>query len=683
MQKRTTPGKPEILAPAGDTASFLAAAAAGADAVYLGLKHFSARMEAQNFGLTELARLTDLAHQNGMRIYAAMNTLIKPRECAASYRLARVLGQMGIDGLIVQDLAFLDIALQAGFRGGLFLSTLANVSHPNGLASACSLGASRVILPRELSIDEIKLMASACPEGLELECFVHGALCYCVSGRCYWSSYMGGKSGLRGRCVQPCRRLYRQGGRIEAAQDTNGKRKSALRKERSAHFFSSRDLSLDVLVKTLLPIPHLAAWKIEGRKKGPYYVFHVVTAYRMLRDNPSDPQAKKDATDILGMALGRAATHARFLPQKACSPTDPDGLSCSGLFVGKTRTAPGGQTLFKTRTALLPQDYLRVGMEDERWHTALPVTRGLPRGGEYVLRLPRHKTPPAGTPVFLIDRREPELQRLLLQWRQKLDAVPGKPAASLDGVPQMPLPDKRRHKKPDMRLFAILPTGKQHRVSPRQMAALWLSRRSVAISRTVAIRVAWWLPPVIWPQEEELFQRFIERLWHDGCRHFVCNAPWQRAFFPEKLPADADILAGPFCNTANACALGILERLGFSGAMISPELSREDTLSLPGQSPLPLGFLLSGFWPVGISRYGVPGFKRNEPFCSPKGEIFWGRQYGENLWLYPGWPLNLEDKRPELQEAGYAFFVHMQEKPPHCLPQPSRPGLFNWDTPLL
>ena len=304
-----TPERPEILAPAGDAQCFTAALAAGADAVYLGLKHFSARMQAENFGLTDLSRLTDLAHEEQARVYVAMNVLVKPQETAAAYRLIhRLARQVRPDGIIVQDLAMLDLARQAGFEGEINLSTLANITHPQGLQTAKDLGASRVILPRELSIDEIRAMGEACPEGLDLECFVHGALCYCVSGRCYWSSYMGGKSGLRGRCVQPCRRVYRQGGAAAAAmakqaeqqareQGRNGRdggrdmrrprpQRSNPGKGRDGRFFSCLDLSLDVLAKTLLHIPHLVSWKIEGRKKGPHYVYHVVTAYRMLRDNP-------------------------------------------------------------------------------------------------------------------------------------------------------------------------------------------------------------------------------------------------------------------------------------------------------------------------------------------------------------------------------------------------------------
>lgn len=714
-----TPRKPEILAPAGDTPSFLAALAAGADAVYLGLKHFSARMQAENFGLTELSRLTDLAHAENARVYVAMNTLVKPGENAAAYRLAaRLARQVRPDGLIIQDLAMLDLARQAGFEGGLFLSTLANLTHPEALTQAKALGANRVILPRELSIDEIRRMGEACPEGLDLECFIHGALCYCVSGRCYWSSYMGGKSGLRGRCVQPCRRIYRQGGAAAQAlfrNAENEEREAARRdgkkardgrssrdvrpferenrpsrqirppargKEHSGRFFSCLDLSLDVLAKTLLDIPHLVSWKIEGRKKGPHYVYHVVTAYRMLRDNPGDSKARKTAEEILEMALGRPGSRARFLPQKNNVPTTPDGQTSSGLLAGKIRVEPDGRLVLKPYFELLPQDYLRIGVEDERWHATLPVTRRIPKAGSLILRLPKHKTPKAGTPVFLIDRREPELMRLLTSWQARLDALPGRPSKAVDSAPRLPRAVKPRARA-DMLLRASLPQGRETRGGRNQLLALWLSPRSAEISRTVAPRVAWWLPPVIWPEEEDGLRRMIARLWRDGARHFVCNAPWQRGFFPDALPKDADLLAGPFCNAANAPALGMLAGMGFTGAFVSPELAREDLLALPEQSPLPLGAVLSGFWPVGLSRFGLLGVKANEPFMSPKGEVFWARQYGGNVWIYPGWPLDLTAKRQELTAAGYGFFVHIQENPPAGLPEARRQGLFNWDGALL
>ncbi len=715
--KEPTPDCPEILAPAGDESCFLAALAAGADNIYLGLKAFSARMQAENFSLTDLSRLTDLAHENGTRVTVAMNTLLKAQEIEPCARLIRRLeNQVGCDGIIVQDLSLLDVARQAGFTGMITLSTLANITHPQALITAKELGATRVVLPRELNIEEIRALGDACPDGLELECFVHGALCYCVSGRCYWSSYMGGKSGLRGRCVQPCRRVYSQGPsllrlfpRIDQGHDArnqsgrsdrsrsedrrggrfgqNARRPQVrLGKGQSDRYFSCQDLSLDVLTKTLMGIPHLVSWKIEGRKKGPHYVYHTVTAYRMLRDNPSDPQAKKMAADILEMALGRPTTHARFLPQREVVPVNPGGQTSSGLLVGKIGIAPNGDVFIKPHIPLLARDYLRVGVEDEKWHTTLPVTRSTPKAGTLVLRIPKHKTPKAGVPVYLIDRREPELEKVLADWRRRLAAMD---ARSTEAVTvKIRQPKKAAAKKctiPHMTVHASLPQGKETRGARAFQSCLWLTPRSAELSRTVLKRFGWWLPPVLWPDEEKNMQRMLGHLWKEGARTFVLNAPWQIGLFSKEMQEDEDarLIAGPFCNIANAYVVQVLQDMGFCAAVVSPELTGQDMLALPAQCSLPLGVVVQGAWPVGISRFGTLGVRLNEPFASPKGEIFWARQYGSNVWIYPGWSLDLSEKRQELDQAGYAFMVTMQERTPASLPALSRPGLFNWDNQLL
>ncbi len=710
LLKDPTPEHPEILAPAGDESCFLAALAAGADNIYLGLKAFSARMQAENFSLTDLSRLTDLAHENGTRVTVAMNTLIKAAEVEPAARLIRRLEtQVGCDGLIVQDLGLLNVARQTGFSGMITLSTLANVTHPGALETAKALGATRVVLPRELSIDEIRQMGESCPEGLELECFIHGALCYCVSGRCYWSSYMGGKSGLRGRCVQPCRRVYAQGpsllplfqrqaqqGAGEGAhpdrqEQRRGQRpqgreqpQARLGKGQSGRYFSCQDLSLDVLTRTLAGIPHLVSWKIEGRKKGPHYVYHTVTAYRILRDNPGDAQARKVADDILEMALGRPSTHARFLPQRSVVPVDPSGQTSSGLLVGKIGISQKGEVFIKPHIPLLARDYLRVGVEDEKWHSTLPVTRSTPKAGTLMLRLPRHKTPKAGVPVYLIDRREPELEKVLGEWRRRLVELKPRETQQVS-VHVETCRAGARVSMPNMTVHASLPRGKETRGARAFLSCLWLTTRSADLSRTILRRFGWWLPPVLWTDEEQGMRRMVEHLWREGARTFVLNAPWQMCLFSEAMRQDEQgrLVAGPFCNLTNGHMAGVFQQMGFHAAMVSPELSGEAILSLPSQSPLPLGIVLQGSWPVGVSRFGSLGVRLNEPFASPKGEIFWARQYGENVWIYPAWPLDLSSKRQEIEKAGYAFTVTLQEKPPQSLPKSTRPGLFNWENSLL
>jgi len=314
-------------------------------------------------------------------------------------------------------------------------------------------------------------------------------------------------------------------------------------KGRDGRFFSCLDLSLDVLAKTLLHIPHLVSWKIEGRKKGPHYVYHVVTAYRMLRDNPGDPQARKDAEAILEMALGRPGSRARFLPHKDnLIPTDPSGQTSSGLLAGKINVTPEGQVLLKPHFELLPQDYLRVGVEDERWHATLPVTRRTPKAGTLMLRLPKHKTPKAGTPVFLIDRREPELMQILREWQARLDCMPTRPSKAVESEPRLPRP-VRPAPRPEMVVRASMPQGRETRGCRSQNTGLWLSPRTAEISRTIAPRICWWLPPVIWPEEEEAIRR---RLPPDTSRDIYRIRLTGETAEPLTLPALEQALSGGF-----------------------------------------------------------------------------------------------------------------------------------------
>lgn len=676
---------PEILAPAGDQNSAMAALAAGADAIYLGLKHFSARMQADNFSITDLSRLVALAHDEERRVYVALNSLLKPGDPASAGRLiARLDRDVHPDALIVQDLGSVEMARQAGFSGEVHLSTLANVTHPQAFGMARKLGVSRVILPRELNVDEVRQCNDACPEDMSLELFVHGALCWCVSGRCWWSSYMGGKSGLRGRCVQPCRRVYTQ-------------------KKRKGRFFSCMDLSLDVLTKSLLSMPNVASWKIEGRKKGPHYVYYTTAAYKLLRDNPDDSQAKKQAEDILSHALGRPRTHATFLPQRPYTPTQPDEQTSSGLLAGvvklekvepaKGRKKPGGpgknakpqgrpRSLVKARFALQAGDFLRVGYEDEPWHFTTRITKPVPKGGVYHLFAPPKKYPKSGTQVFLIDRRERELTTLLKEWNGKLARYRGTESASVEFTPALPAKAKRPRLM-SIILRAGLPHGKQGKVGKftGNVNGLWLSPKPLrSISKTLFERISWWLPPVIWPDEEQKWQSMIREAVRKGARHFVLGAPLQASLFENMR---TDLIAGPFCNVSNPAQVAVLKQLGFSGAIVSPELAGDEILSLPALSALPLGIVLNGYWPMGISRWPLEGIKPNEPFSSPKGEVFWMRRYGQNHWVYPGWPLDLSKYRERLLDAGYSCLVSMTEEPPAAVPQASRTTQFNWDVGLL
>lgn len=658
------------MAPAGDRASFLAAVAAGADAVYLGLKHFSARMQAKNFGLGELATLVDFAHERGVRVYVAMNVLLKPGDAqAASGLIERLALMVKPDALIVQDLGLISLARQAGFEGEIHISTLVNATHPAALNVAKALGATRVVLPRELDLDEIKLMAESCPEGVELELFVHGALCHCVSGRCWWSSFFGGKSGLRGRCVQPCRRLYRQGGA----------------KGKPERLFSCQDLSLDVVTKPLLNVPKVSSWKIEGRKKGPHYVYYVVSAYRMLRDNPNDATARKSAYSLLEQALGRPGTHGRFLPQRPFPPVRPSQETASGFLVGQVKKDSGNKSYIQTRMDLLPGDLLRLGCEDDAWHQTMPLRRRIPKGGR--LDVPRHPSghlPPAKAPVFLIDRREPELMRILADLEKELSArkTPSEKEAST--VTPTVFEPPTRHLRLDMGVYRAMPKGAAKSAGKGRGGdtGVWLERSSLLdVPRPVTPRVWWWLPPVIWPGEEERYRNLLAEARERGAKMFVLNSPWQVGLFENK--EGVRLVGGPFCNLASADTAAQYAELGMEAAFVSPELSGEELLSLPRKSPIPLGIVLGGFWPLGITRILAEEVRVEEPILSPRGEVAWVRKFGSNHWIFPGWELDLAAHRRELEQAGYETFATLREYWPKFLDQNTRTSVFNWDQGLL
>ncbi|HYW84175.1 MAG TPA: peptidase U32 family protein, partial [Spirochaetia bacterium] len=259
--------KPELLAPGGSFLGAQAAFAAGADGVYLGLKEFSARKAAQNFSLDQLRRIRQLAADKSKKIYVAVNTVVRESECDRLFETFTWLAALAVDGVIVQDLGAYDL-LKNEFPGlPIHASTQMAVHNDTGLRMSERLGIQRVILSRELTLERIRALRQQHP-GIELEVFIHGALCYSFSGMCLASSALTGRSANRGDCAQICRSLF---------QD----------RETSGHFFSSRDLFLGRDALELADIG-IDALKIEGRMKSPEYAFNVTRLYREILDRRAD-----------------------------------------------------------------------------------------------------------------------------------------------------------------------------------------------------------------------------------------------------------------------------------------------------------------------------------------------------------------------------------------------------------
>ncbi len=506
-------------APAGNKDSFLAALAAGADAVYCGLKTFSARMEAKNFSVKELSGLAHLAHDRGTKVYVALNSLIKASELVPIGKILDELNRcVKPDALIIQDLSLVRLAKDTGYSGKLHLSTLANVSFPEALKLIGNInGVNRVVIPRELNIDEIKMMVQACPENLELEIFIHGALCYGVSGRCYWSSYLGGKSGLRGRCVQPCRRIYTQ-----ESLERRGEFSKEKHEGYSKRFFSCQDLSMDVLAKVLLSVPQIRDWKIEGRKKGPHYVYYTVKAYQMLRDHGTDPQMKKDALSLLEQALGRTGTHYYFLSQRPQNPINIEEQTGSGFLMGRIKGSKDTPYL-NTREELLPGDMLRIGYEDESWHYIHKVTRYVPKKGRLDLKITSDKEGtrifiPGNAPVFLTDRREKELEEMLEKLDNELNLLSAEELPSSNFHVRITEQLRKTNKVRDVHVSRNLSPRsragawergekRSAKFSCKEETGIWLSLNSdlkrECFHLQPASEIWWWLPPVIWAEHND------------------------------------------------------------------------------------------------------------------------------------------------------------------------------------
>lgn len=259
----------ELLAPAGNYECFLGAIQAGADAVYLGGSKFSARAYADNFTDEEICKAILYAHVCGKKVYMTVNTLLKDGELSELVPYMKPFYEAGLDGVIVQDFGVFT-ALKEAFPGlSLHASTQMTLTGSMGTAFLQSLGAERIVPARELSLQEIKKIKE--DTGIEIEVFVHGAMCYCYSGQCLMSSIIGGRSGNRGRCAQPCRLPYQ----VETAGGNSGKKE--------VYPLSMKDMCTLSILPDLIEAG-VDSFKIEGRMKKAEYAAGVTSVYRKYID---------------------------------------------------------------------------------------------------------------------------------------------------------------------------------------------------------------------------------------------------------------------------------------------------------------------------------------------------------------------------------------------------------------
>jgi len=372
--------KTELLAPAGSLDSFHAAIEAGADAVYLGLNECNARLRAKNFSVKTLSYLAPYARLKKIKLYVTVNTLIKQHELKGILDLLFQLEQIGVDAVIVQDIGLASI-IHANFpKLALHASTQMVLHNSQGVQAAAQLGFRRVILSRECTLDEIRSIKNSA--AIEIETFIHGALCYSISGLCLASSYLGGLSGNRGRCTQVCRRRFTSEGR-------------------SGFFFSPRDLCAVDFIHGLIHIG-IDCLKIEGRMKSAEYVYSVVSSYRKIIDNTDLAEQIKAE---LAYDLGRKKT-AFFLPsadQKMI--IDACNEPGTGLFLGAVTAVYSDSIEVHTGENPAVGDKIRITATERAEGSVAKIARVLCTGKRCRLFIDNPAAVKLANRIYLISRK--------------------------------------------------------------------------------------------------------------------------------------------------------------------------------------------------------------------------------------------------------------------------------------
>lgn len=278
--------RPELLAPGGNLERLKMAIAYGADAVYIGGRQYGLRAFAENFSGDEMEESVKYAHGHGKRIYVTMNIFPRNQDFIGMEEYIRFLEKIGVDAIIISDPGILELVKSTAPDMEIHLSTQANNTNWRSACFWHKQGVKRIILARELSLEEIREIRERTPDTLELEAFIHGAMCMSYSGRCTISNYLTGRDANRGECAQPCRWKY-----YVVEEKRPGEYMPIVEDDRGTYLFNSKDLCMIEHIPELVG-SGLSSFKIEGRMKSSYYAAATVAAYRRELDRYfSDPKA--------------------------------------------------------------------------------------------------------------------------------------------------------------------------------------------------------------------------------------------------------------------------------------------------------------------------------------------------------------------------------------------------------
>ncbi|MGI6656903.1 MAG: peptidase U32 family protein [Desulfobulbus sp.] len=694
----------ELLAPAGSLAAFEAALQEGADAVYAGAPGLNARALARDFTFAELAAMADAAHGQGKKFYVAMNSLMKEEEIPAALTTLLKLAEIGPDALIVQDLGLLWLARRYTPRIKLHASTL--MTAQTAMAAAClqSLGCERVVLARELSLEEIRDIHAHCDVGLEI--FVHGAMCFSYSGLCRFSSLHGGKSSLRGQCVQPCRRRYAwlPSGKHALSREARGGNRS------DGYLFSMNDLcAVDLLAQ--VRAAGVISLKIEGRLRSVEYVRQTVRAYRLALqalDAPLEqrPGLMDAARRCLDASMGRKYATGFLIPGREDRLITPRLSGSTGEVVGKVlrikaqKQGRGVALQAGVQTALQVGDRLRLYDERSGERKSFSLRRM-----EYRGRRINQARPGQQVDILIDDRDAVGMEAMGRGVLFRVD-VRGRGASGQRSGPAKT--SDRRHEPvvEEGRLAQLLaecwpePVAGQGADARRAAAGgpeWWVKvpvlgmigrRYPFPIHRMVVevrpdnmevllqgrfryrdLPLVWALPELIGKERLPWYREAVRRLRREGERCFQLGHISQQALFADgEVAGDGapELYGGYACNALNSQSLGLYAEQGLRGVLFSIEtdratlaqaLARHAAAGAAGQPVCRVGMYVYGRPPLFTARLDAPHFRGRRTFASSRGERYYLDRDANALYAFSHDPFSLLHASGELAELGVEYFL--------------------------
>ena len=595
--------RPEILAPAGNADMLRAAVCAGADAVYLGLLHFNARRSAGNFSAAALCEAAAFCHARNVKVYVTLNTTLYPAELPGLEQAVRDVAAAGAAALIVQDLAVAQLAKRVAPGLALHGSTQMSVHSLAGALQLRDMGFSRVILSRELTLEEIRHIAAEC--GIEVDCFVHGALCMSVSGQCYMSAFLGGRSGNRGACAGPCRLPFSAG-------------------QPGACHLSLKDMS-HIAHLPAMAQAGVASAKIEGRLRTPEYVAAAVNACVQARDGQAYDK------ELLPNVFSRSGFTDGYLIGRRDGQMF--GVRTAEDAAAARQAIPRLRELFRRERSSVPvhlrltleEDGARLTVRDEDGHVVekkgnIPPVPAQKDPAE-AYRRAREKT--GGTPFYAAEMELENAGAFV-----PAGEVNGLRRDALEQLLQMrqapcPLPCTQEHvsvqppRPADSRglVLRLESTGQLPDALPEQVA--WIS---VPLDQWQQVpeplRAKTWLeiPRVLFGPAEERAARQLQACAEQGFAGCVAQ---NIAHF--RLAQGMPVAGGFGLNVTTQLAARAYEALGAQALTLSPELTASEMARAGGDRPRMA--LAYGHMPLMLTRACPLHNVHTCAGCSRKGEL--------------------------------------------------------------